>query len=268
MTQKHSPAGTQNASNSEIQQELGHSEHADLWQQLESLEPVQPSENLRREFYDQLSQQTRRRRSMFRRLLHGFRQITAPQLMASAASLAIGLALGLMLQTGAPPAADDTTLTSNGQMDQMQQQITDLSSLMALSLLEKDHAADRLRGVHAASSVITDDADASSLQVTQLAMALLERAANDGNNRVRSAAVEALGPQLSSSSVADELFSLLEKTESAPLQLQLVELIMRWGDGNQLDQLWQLATHDRLLPVTKQFVLGRMTPESDEENYT
>jgi hypothetical protein len=76
----------------------------------------------------------------------------------------------------------------------------------------------------------------------------------DNNYTIRSAAIDALGPQLSSSSVGDELMSLLENSQSPLVQFALVELILRYGNQTQIKYLIQTSEDGRLNEELSEYV--------------
>lgn len=109
---------------------------------------------------------------------------------------------------------------------------------LILDRLEDATAGKRLRGVIDAASVVQDDAE--------IARAVLLRATEDRVYSIRSAAIDTLGPSLSSTAVGNELMNLLDTAESPIVQLALVDLVLRNGSGPQLERLRQLANAGRL----------------------
>ena len=109
---------------------------------------------------------------------------------------------------------------------------------LILDRLEDAPAGKRLRGVIDAASVVQDDAE--------IARAVLLRATEDRVYSIRSAAIDTLGPSLSSTAVGNELMNLLDTAESPIVQLALVDLVLRNGSGPQLERLRQLANAGRL----------------------
>jgi hypothetical protein len=118
--------------------------------------------------------------------------------------------------------------------------VASLQRELILDRLADDTVSTRLQGVVEASAVARDD------QV--IAQALLLRATRDRSSSVRSAAIDALGPQLHSESMGNQLMDLLASAESPLVQLALVDLVLRNGNTNQLAQLSQLAADNRLHP--------------------
>jgi len=212
-----------------------------LWEQLERLPMALPSNRLRGDFYARLAQQKHTKKPG---LIRKLSQLILPSSWVPAfATLLIGLSLGLYLQV--PADKND-----NNRLDQLETQVSDLNQMLALNLMENVAATERLRGVHTASRL-----DSNS---NELGNALLVRALNDPNSRVRAAAIKALGPHMQSSEIAQELENLMLITASPLLQLELAEVIMRWGNENQLRQLLTMAQENKLSTEVTQFVLSRI----------
>ena len=111
-----------------------------------------------------------------------------------------------------------------------------------LDRLENDSASKRLLGVIEASDLAGRD--------PEVTRALLERAVDDRVHSVRSAAIDAIGPRLGTPAVGDELMASLEKAESPLVQLALADLVLRYGNPNQLEQLLGSATAACCIPTS------------------
>jgi hypothetical protein len=205
-----------------------------LWSELEKLPQGSPSQNLRRRFHDELERADRR--------LHRRRRwlgwITAPGLIAAMGCLFIGVMIGLLLRN--QPAA------SHSELAQLQQQVAILNRNLVLDRLENDSASKRLLGVIEASDLADHD--------PEVRRALLERAVDDRVHSVRSAAIDAIGPRVGSPAVGDELLASLEKAESPLVQLALADLVLRYGNTMQMEQLLRLSERGRLHPDVAQHV--------------
>jgi hypothetical protein len=199
-----------------------------LWSELESLPQEAPSQRLRRRFYHELEHVDRR--------LHRRRRwlgwITAPTLVAAMGCLFVGVMIGLLLRN--QPAAQRTELA------QLQQQVAILNRNLVLDRLGNDSASKRLLGVIEASDLAGRD--------PEVTRALLERAVDDRVHSVRSAAIDAIGPRLGTPAVGDELMGSLEKAGSPLVQLALADLVLRYGNPNQLEQLLGLSDRGLLHP--------------------
>ncbi len=199
-----------------------------LWSDLQRLPQEVPSQRLRRRFYEELEHADR---SLHRRR-RWFGWITAPGLAAAMGCLFVGVMVGLLLRTA--PSADHT------QLAQLQQQVTILNRNLVLDRLENDSASKRLLGVIEASDLAGHD--------PEITRALLDRAVDDRVHSVRSAAIDAIGPRLGTPAVGDELMASLEKAESPLVQLALADLVLRYGNPMQLEQLLDLSDRGLLHP--------------------
>lgn len=205
-----------------------------LWRELEDLPQEPPSQRLRRRFYDELEHADRR--------LHRRRRwlglLSAPALVAAAGCVFVGVMIGLVLRSSPAP--------QHAELAQLQQQVAILNRNLVLDRLENDSASKRLLGVIEASDLAGHD--------PEITRALLERAVDDQVHSVRSAAIDAIGPRLGTPSVGDELMASLEKAESPLVQLALADLVIRYGNPSQLEQLLKLTERGRLNPDVAQHV--------------
>lgn len=199
-----------------------------LWNDLGELPQDAPSQQLRRRFYDELEHADRR--------MHRRRQwlglFGARGLVAAIGCVLVGVVIGGLLRNSS--TADRT------QLAQLQQQVAILNRNLVLDRLENDSPSKRLLGVIEASDLAEHDPEVSR--------ALLERAVDDRVHSVRSAAIDAIGPRLGTPSVGDELMASLAKAESPLVQLALVDLVLRYGNPQQLEQLVKLSDSGSLHP--------------------
>ncbi len=199
-----------------------------LWNDLENLPQEAPPQHLRHRFYGELERADRRLHR--RRSWLGW--ITAPGLAAALGCLFVGVMVGLLLRS--PSTANHAELA------QLQQQVSILNRNLVLDRLENDSASKRLLGVMEASDLAGRD--------PEITRALLERAVDDRVHSVRSAAIDAIGPRLGTPAVGDELMGSLEKAESPLVQLALADLVLRYGNPSQLEQLLRLSERGLLHP--------------------
>jgi hypothetical protein len=207
-----------------------------LWSELQQVSQAEPPPRLRRKFYGELdrigrSTQLDRWRAVFGLL--GNRGL----LTAMGCAL-IGVFAGMVLSSA--ESIDRSELTD------LQQQVAQLNRNLILDRLENVSASKRLLGVIDAAGIAEHD--------SEVAHALLTRAVDDRVYSVRAAAIDAIGPQLNSPAVGDELMGLLEKSESPLVQLALVDLVLRHGNAQQLEQLVKLSERGALHPDLVQHV--------------
>ena len=119
-----------------------------------------------------------------------------------------------------------------------------------LDRLENETASKRLRGVFDAADVAGDDAE--------IARALLVRATEDRVGSVRAAAINALGPSINAPAVGQQLMPLLQQAASPIVQLALVDLVLRYGNDAQLDEVLSLARNGQLHPDLQRYVINAL----------
>jgi len=201
-----------------------------LWQALADLPQAEPPARLRRGFYDELEKADSRNLSARIRAWLGLSGKAG--WVTAAACLLVGFAVA---RIGVAP---DTS--ASDRLAALEQNIAQLNRELVLDRLQDDDPGTRLLGVYDAGGLAQHD--------DVIAQALLVRASQDSSKSVRSAAIDALGPQLGSAKVGDELMSLLENAESPIVQLALTDMVLRNGNRQQLDELLRLANENRLHP--------------------
>jgi len=200
-----------------------------LWAALSELPRAEPSDGLRRRFYSGLA--TAGARPWAERMGRWLGLGGNPGWVTVAASVALGF--GVAQLVGRSGNGDSRLLALEQNLAQVQRELI-------IDRLQDASASTRLRGAMEAGEMAATD--------QQVALALLERASTDRSSSVRSAAVDALGPQLGSSVIGDSLMTLLEGAESPLVQLSLTDLVLRHGEPHQVQRLRSLADTGRLHP--------------------
>ncbi|MEM7501671.1 MAG: hypothetical protein AAF417_06485 [Pseudomonadota bacterium] len=198
-----------------------------LWRRLGDLPEANPSAALRDRFYSELETASTPALTRLERWL-GFDRRTG--WITAVATLLVGVGVGQTF--GTPARTDESAFAA------LETQVALLNKNLILDRLESTSPTKRLRGIIDAVHVVESD--------DQIAKALLQRAIDDNVLSVRSAAIDALGPQVKSPAVGDELMALLESAHSPLVQLALVDLVLRHGSGEQRRQLLRLAEQGRL----------------------
>ena len=209
-----------------------------LWDAMSELPSATPSSQLRHTFYKSLESAIAPTAADKLRQWLGFSGNAG--WVTAAASLVVGVLVGQLAHL--PNGADQQAFES------LEAQVAMLNRSLILDRLESASPSKRLRGVIDAVGVVETD--------TEITRALLRRAVDDRVHSVRSAAIDALGPQLTTPSVGDELMRLLEAAESPLVQLALVDLILRQGSASQIQQLLRLAEDGLLHPDLTDHVLS------------
>ncbi|MCI0518072.1 MAG: hypothetical protein L0Y45_09600 [Woeseiaceae bacterium] len=207
-----------------------------LWDALGGVEQEEPSPGLRRSFHAKLEHASRRSWLDNLRDFLGLRSNTG--WLTSAACLLVGLVIGQVSFVG---SGDD-----GARLAALEESITALNRRLILDRLDDTTPSTRLRGVMDAASVAAGDAE--------IASALLVRATQDRVPSVRSAAIDALASSTKAPAIGEQIMSLLEQAESPIVQFALVDLVLRYGNAAQIDQLVNLAEQDRLHPDLQRHV--------------
>ncbi|MCH9695109.1 MAG: hypothetical protein K0U72_11430 [Gammaproteobacteria bacterium] len=215
-----------------------------LWSNLRELPEESPSADLRRGFYKALDDASSDSFvNRFRQWL-GFGSNTG--WLTAAACTVLGFGIANVLH--------DTSSADPDRLAMLEENVQLLNRELILDRLEDPSAGTRLKGVFDASAAANTD--------EQIVRALLQRATADRVPSIRTAAIDALGPNLSTASVGDELMSLLENSDSPTVQLALVDLVLRNGTGQQLQKLLELAHGNRLHPDLVRHVMKALGSET------
>lgn len=215
-----------------------------LWDALVDVPRAEPSRRLRQSFYARLEEASRPR--WWQRLGPSLGLLGPPGWATAAGFAVVGLLLGMVVNT--PPDSDTERLTA------LEANVQALNKTLILDRIANPSASKRLAGVMDAMSGHSND--------PEIAQALLGLATEDRVYAVRSAAIDALGPQLGRSSVASEIMALLDATDSPHVQLALIDLILRHGTADQVRRLNELARSGGLHPTLAAHVLETAGQES------
>ncbi|MDQ1347048.1 MAG: hypothetical protein QG573_417 [Acidobacteriota bacterium] len=181
-----------------------------------------------------------------------------------AAMLLLGLGLGY-LTFGR--RGDDVAL--------LRQEVGDLHSMVALSLLEKGSASERLQGVaFSRDSLGSLGAGRGALpgpddqgdqgqggqrdQSEHVVAALFTRLLEDPNVNVRLAALEALRPTANRADHRGRLVAAVSRQESPLVALSLIDLLIESGTPAARHDLEQLLANDQLDPVVRGYLRDRL----------
>jgi hypothetical protein len=211
-------------------------EEQQLWQALQGISQPEPPPRLRRKFYGEIDR--RGRQTPLERWSRWLGLIGGRGLVTALSCAIVGLLIGGVL--------NESSTVERSELDDLQQQVAHLNRNLILDRLENVSASKRLLGVIDAAGMADNDAE--------IARALLTRAVDDRVYSVRAAAIDAIGPQLSTPAVGDELMALLEKAESPLVQWALVDLVLRHGNAQQTEQLLKLSERGALHPDLAQHV--------------
>jgi hypothetical protein len=125
----------------------------------------------------------------------------------------------------------------------LSQQVSDLQEMMMLSLLEKGSATERLKAVN-----LTQEMDEASIKVTN---ALIQTLNQDENVNVRLAALEALKPYATDSSVREALIRSIGRQESPLVQISLAELMVALQEKSAVKEFEKIVESDNTPPEVR-----------------
>lgn len=215
-------------------------EEQQLWRALQDVPQAEPPPRLRRQFYGELDKASRRTRLDRWRRWFGLAGVRG---FATAAACAV---VGAIVGTGLNSRGLDSRSVQRDELTELQQQVAQLNRNLILDRLESDSPSKRLLGVIDAAGVAAND--------SEIAHALLTRAVDDRVYSVRAAAIDAIGPQLNTAAMGNDLMALLTNTESPIVQLALVDLVLRHGNAQQIEELVRLSERGALHPDLVQHV--------------
>ena len=200
-----------------------------VWSSLEALPEPEPSPRLRQEFYTRLSNY----REGGRRMSFGWLRNPAFQAIAAVLILAAGIGIGRF-----PGRGNDANVA------RLQDEVSDMKQMVALSLLREQSAGERLKGVDWV--VQTPDADQKVLD------ALISTANHDTNVNVRVAAIEALGRFSATPSVRTALPKSLSRQDSPLAQIAVLDEIVELRERSAAPVIQGLIGQTDLNPAVKQ----------------
>lgn len=204
-----------------------------LWDALGDLPRGEPSPAMRRNFYRELERASAPTLAERARRWLGLGSNAGWVTAAACILLGFGVAR-ISIETPSSSTPGQERLAA------LEQNVALLNRELIMDRLQASAPSTRLAGIYQASTLVGQD--------TQIVQALLQRATQDRALSVRSAAIDALGPQLGNEPVGQELMKLLEEAQSPIVQLALVDLVLRFGTARQVTHLQQLAGDGHLFP--------------------
>ncbi|NOR12936.1 MAG: hypothetical protein GQ545_06750 [Candidatus Aminicenantes bacterium] len=217
-----------------------------IWTKLGVIPEEQPSDEVRTRFYTMLEaykqgmtqeRQPSRLKKMFNDVFeHVWPKRPAFQFSMAVVFLAVGVAAGIFLSSQG----------QNGtQLAKLQNEVQDMQQALAISLLDRPSASERLQGVSISSHM--NNPNSKTLE------ALLYTLDNDKNVNVRLAAVDALYLFYDYPGVKEGLLGSLEKQPSPLVQVALIDLIVNMRERQAVDALRLLLEDEMLNPDVKKY---------------
>lgn len=214
-----------------------------IWRRVQALPELDPGPGLRRRFEDMLAEEVARGRTpaspegdrrdapIWGDRLAAFwgRPAWGPALGSALVALMIGVLGGAFLVSRAP----------DPQVESLQAQVGALHEMVALSLLEQDSASRRLQGVRHGT--------VAGGPQPPLQDALVRAVDRDPNANVRLAALDALAPVASETTVMNRLLRSLPRQESPLVQIAMIDVLLQ-ADGAQARRVVEQLAEDPDLP--------------------
>jgi len=212
-----------------------------LWRALGALPEEEPSELLR---------------ARFRGLLDGRRRVVegaerppnhrrSPPRLWPAGLAAAALLAGVVLGSKMAPVG--------GEVGELRREVAELTGLVGRSLLERESATDRLRGLAFSRRSATPDP-----RLLEAVIGALER---DPRVNVRLAALEAIGDLADRPRAGAALRSALDSESEPMVQLALADRLLELGDPASLGAVGRLLDDPALHPTVRRHVEERLRAE-------
>lgn len=221
------------------------------WQALGALPDEEPGPAVARRFRIFLAEAEAQARAsrptLAQRLAFLWPRQPALQAAVAAAALLGGLLIGNAGRRG-----------EHREVAALRQEVRSLHHMVALSLLERDSASERLRGVSLTST--SDGADSQT--DPQIMTALLDAMRNDPSVNVRLAAIDALAPRAGRPQVRGELLAALAEESSPLVQVAIADAVLGSDGAEGRSALAESLELAELDPKVKDYVSRRLREEA------
>jgi hypothetical protein len=207
-----------------------------VWVKLGVLPQEQPSGRLRADFYAMLEDYKRKPANRFTAFWKEFWSFRKPAYGFSfgLALLVVGVGAGVFLTNG----------SGSGKVTALHQELQDMRRTVALSMLDRPSAAERLEGISWSAGL--DKPGEKTI------VALVNKLDGDPNVNVRLAAVDALYLFRGDPAVKESLIRSLARQESPLVQVALIDLLVEIRERRAADALKQLIGNAKLAPQVKE----------------
>ncbi len=216
-----------------------------LWEKVGILPEEQPSKKMHDRFYAMLEaykQGVLHEKATPKRseILNDWLERWWPRKPAFQFAFAMGLLIvGVLIGSFFTPR-----VPVNGEVAQLRDEVHSMSQLVTLSLLEKQSASERLRGVSFTYRIEQPD--------TQVLTALLDTLNYDPNVNVRLAAADALYLFHDKEMVKEGLVQSIPHQRSPLVQIALIDLMVEIRERQAIEALRQLIKDNKLYPAVKE----------------
>ena len=225
-----------------LKQELEFIQH--FWSPTSQVTEELPSSELSNNFYSMLDKAKKaqqpvhlnKNKSTFFEIIENFFQ---PRPVLQFATVLMVFTLGYYLHQPVDKV-QDTAMAS------LQKEVRSLNSMVALSMIQKSSASERLTGV--AYSKQSDEQDQT------MTIALIELLNSDSSTAVRLAVIDAVNARGSVINLQDQLVDSIPKQSSALVQMGLIRLILERGSEQSKHQVMKMKSDDLLVPDVSNYL--------------
>lgn len=168
-----------------------------------------------------------------------------PTSIAQFATLCLVFVIGLNVNQ-----APNNEKNSEG-YSELQQDISSLTTVLAMSMLQKDSASERLSGV-----AYSRKTDLSNPLLVEQLIALLAR---DKSTSVRLAIINSLSQLKYFGSSEQQLFILATQEENLLVQIELCRLLLNYGSVDIKKSLNKQSNQQLLKPEVREFIQAQLT---------
>ena len=161
------------------------------------------------------------------------------QMAIAGLCLVAGLGAGSYLQRGAVEKN-----TQRDEVAKLRDEVTSTKELVALSLMQQQSAAERLRGVDYSTSMPSME--------PQIVAELIRKVESDPNVNVRLAAIDALTKVAGSAQVRNSMQSALTQQDSPMVQAALIDYLVDAHDRNAVGSIRSLVSRTDVNPAVRE----------------
>ena len=157
------------------------------------------------------------------------------QMAIAALCLAVGLGAGLSMHRGD---------SERDEVARLRDEVSSTKEMVALSLLQQQSAAERLRGVDYSTRMPSME--------PQVVSALVHAVNLDANVNVRLAAIDALGKVTNNTRVLESFQEALPREDSPMVQAALIDYMVQAHDRNAVGTIQNLAAKPDVNPTVRE----------------
>ena len=214
---------------------------ANFYQMLSRAQAVQSENNVESTVESKVESNTQPKQILFNFL----KQIFTPKPLMQFATLSLVFVIGINMNQ------PQQLSNNNNDFDGLKQQVSSLNTLLAISMLQKSSATERLTGV-----AYSKQSDLSDPMLIKQLINLLE---SDNSTAVRLAIVKALAEQQSFQDSESALLSLAIKEKNTLVQIELFQLLINKGSTTTRKQLLEQLNQQDTQPEVREFIQSKLS---------